>query len=239
MDAGASSACVSMSKSNRGNFFVGLDIGSAFVRTVIAQEAPGEDRLRVIGVGSVPSQGMRRGAVVDIEEAVQAVNSSVEQAETMAGMAAQDVMASIGGTEIFAQDSKGVVAVGKADGEVLSDDIQRVLQAAQSIPLPLNKEILHVLPKSYRLDDQKDIKDPLGMHGVRLEVDALIIGGSSPHVKNMARCIERLILVVQRPRLQCLRKVSFCMWLFCQSVRRILRTILRLDCVHPLIWLSR
>lgn len=185
-----------MSKSNRGNFFVGLDIGSAFVRTVIAQEAPGEDRLRIVGVGSLPSQGMRRGAVVDIEEAVQAVNASVEQAETMAGVAAQDVTVGLGGTEIFSQDSKGVVAVGKADGEVLNDDIQRVLQAAQSIPLPLNKEILHVLPKSYRLDDQKDIKDPLGMHGVRLEVDALIIGGSSPHIKNTARCVEQAGMVL-------------------------------------------
>jgi cell division protein FtsA len=180
-----------MSKSNRGNFLVGLDIGSSSIRTVIAQEVAGEDLLRVVGVGSVPALGIRRGAVVDIEEAVQAVNASVEQAETMAGVAVRDVTVSVGGADIFSQDSKGVVAVGKADGEVLEDDVQRVLQAAQSISLPLNKEILHVLPKSYRLDDQKNIKDPLGMHGVRLEADALIIGGSSPHLKNIARCVEQ------------------------------------------------
>jgi cell division protein FtsA len=180
-----------MSKSNRGNFLVGLDIGSSSVRTVIAQEVPGEGVPRVVGVGSVPSAGIRRGAVVDIEEAVRAVNASVEQAESMAGVAAQEVTASVGGSDIFSQDSKGVVAVGKADGEVLDDDIQRVLQAAQSISLPPNKEILHVLPKSYRLDDQKNIKDPLGMHGVRLEADALIIGASSPHLKNISRCVEQ------------------------------------------------
>jgi cell division protein FtsA len=180
-----------MSKSNRGNFLVGLDIGSSSIHTVIAQEIAGENTLRVVGVGSAPASGIRRGAVIDIEEAAQAVNVSVEQAEAMAGAAVEEVVVSVGGTDIFSQDSKGVVAVGKADGEVLEDDIQRVLQAAQSISLPLNKEILHVLPKSYRLDDQKNIKDPLGMHGVRLEVDALIIGGSSPHLKNIGRCVEQ------------------------------------------------
>lgn len=186
-----------MPKPSRGNLFVGLDVGSSSIRTVIAQEMPGEDLLRVVGVGAVPSAGIRRGAVVDIEEAAQALNASVEQAESMAGIAVREVFASVGGPDIFSQDSKGVVAVGKADGEVLEDDVQRVLQAAQSISLPLNREILHVLPKSYRLDDQKDIKDPLGMHGVRLEVDALIVGVSTPHLKNVSRCVEQAGMVLE------------------------------------------
>ncbi len=178
--------------SQRGQYIVGLDIGSSSIKTVIAQEVPEEAMLRVIGVGISPSSGIRRGAVADMEEAVRSMNASIEQAETMAGVSVEQVTVNVGGTEIFSQDAKGVVAVGKADGEVLEDDIQRVLHAAQTIAVPLNKEIIHVLPRGYRLDDQKDIKDPSGMHGVRLEVDAMIIGGSSPHLKNVGRCIEHM-----------------------------------------------
>lgn len=177
--------------SQRGQFIVGLDIGSANIRTVIVQEVSGESLLRVVGVGTSPTLGIRRGAVTDAEEVIRAIIASIGQAETMAGVPVEQAVVGVGGTELFSQDSKGVVAVGKADGEVLEDDIQRVLQAAQSVSLPLNKEILHVLPKSYRLDDQKNIKDPLGMHGVRLEADTLIIGGSSPHLKNISRCVEQ------------------------------------------------
>jgi cell division protein FtsA len=178
--------------SQRGHYIVGLDIGSSHIKTVVAQEVPEESLLRVIGVGISPSIGIRRGAVADMEDAIQAINTSINQAETMAGVSVERVMVNVSGTEIFSQDAKGVVAVGKADGEVLEDDIARVLHAAQSVAIPLNKEILHVLPRSYRLDDQKDIKNPLGMHGVRLEADALIIGGSSPHLKNISRCIEQM-----------------------------------------------
>lgn len=178
--------------SQQGHYIVGLDIGSAHIKTVIVQATPDESLLRVLGVGIVPASGIRRGAVIDVEAAVRAMNASIEQAETMAGVPVEHVMVSVGGTEIFSQEAKGVVAVGKADGEVLEDDIARVLHAAQSVAVPLNKEILHILPRSYRLDDQKDIKDPSGMHGVRLEADTLIIGGSSPHLKNIIRCIEQM-----------------------------------------------
>lgn len=178
--------------SQQGPYIVGLDIGSAHIKTVITQVVPDESSVRVLGVGSSASAGIRRGAVVDVEDAVRSMNASIEQAETMAGVSVDHVVVSVGGTEIFLQDAKGVVAVGKADGEVLEDDISRVLHAAQAVAVPLNKEILHVLPRSYRLDDQKDIKDPSGMHGVRLEVDTLIIGGSSPHLKNMVRCVEQM-----------------------------------------------
>lgn len=178
--------------SQRGQYIVGLDIGSANIKTVITQAVPDESLLRVLGVGIAPAAGIRRGVVVSVEEAAHAINASIDQAEKMAGIAVDHVMVNIGGTEIFSQNAKGVVAVGKADGEVLEDDIARVLHAAQSVAIPLNKEILHVLPRSYRLDDQKDIKDPLGMHGVRLEVDALLIGGATSHLKNIARCVEQM-----------------------------------------------
>ncbi len=178
--------------SQRGHYIVGLDIGSASIKTIIAQEVPEESLLRVVGVGSAPSAGIRRGAIVDIEDAVQSINTSIGQAESMAGIAVEQVIINVSGTEVFSQTAKGVVAVGKADGEVLEDDIARVLHAAQSVAIPLNKEILHILPRSYRLDDQKDIRDPLSMHGVRLEVDALLIGGSSSHIKNISRCLEQM-----------------------------------------------
>jgi cell division protein FtsA len=178
--------------SQRGRSIVGLDIGSANIKVVIAQEVPEESLLRVVGVGIAPSAGIRRGVVTDAEGASRSIGLAIDQAEKMAGVSVEQVIVNISGTEIFSQNAKGVVAVGKADGEVLEDDIARVLHAAQSVVIPLNKEILHILPRSYRLDDQKDIKDPLGMHGVRLEADALIVGGSSSHLKNIARCIEQL-----------------------------------------------
>lgn len=185
-----------MSMSQRGRYIVGLDIGSSFIKTVILQETTDDVLMRVLGVGKVPSSGIRRGAVVSIEEAAEAVSASLAQAESMAGVSIRSVTLCIGGAELFSQDAKGVVAVGKSDGEVLPDDVQRVLHSAQSVAVPLNKEIIHALPKTYRLDDQKDIKDPVGMRGVRLEADALIIGGSAPHLKNMMRCVEHANLNV-------------------------------------------
>jgi cell division protein FtsA len=182
--------------SQRGRIIVGLDIGSSTIKTVIVEEVSEDALLRVLGVGIVPSAGILRGAIIDIEEAVKSVNASLEQAERMAGVSAEQVMVGVGGVDVFAQIAKGVVAVGKADGEVLEDDVARVLGAAQSIAVPLNKEILHLLPRKYRLDDQKNIKDPLGMHGVRLEVDALLLGAPSPLLKNTSRCIEQVGLTV-------------------------------------------
>lgn len=178
--------------SQRGHYIVGLDIGSASIKTVIAQEVPDESLLRVVGVGVAPALGIRRGSIIDMDDAIRAIGFSIEQAEKMSGVSVEQVMVNIGGVDIFSQQAKGVVAVGKADGEVLEDDIARVLHAAQSMAIPLNKEILHILPRNYRLDDQSSIKDPLGMRGVRLEADALLIGGSSSHIKSVSRCVEQL-----------------------------------------------
>lgn len=169
---------------------VGLDIGSSNVRTVIAQIIPAEENLRVIGVGTAPSFGVRRGIIVDLEEIIKSINESMALAERTAGVEVQYVISGIGGNHISSQYSKCVIAVGRADGEVVADDISRVINAAQAISIPPNKEIIHIIPKSYSLDDQKSIRDPLGMSGVRLEVDAMIIEGSTPHIKNLSKCIE-------------------------------------------------
>lgn len=176
----------------KSDVIVGLDIGSGTIRTVIA--VPGKERelLRIVGVGAVPSSGVRRGSVVDMDAAVRALLESISRAEGMSGIRVDQVVVALGGHEVFFRQTTGVVAVGKADGEVLEDDVNRVLeQARQSAPLSPNQEILHIIPKQYRLDDEKNIKDPLGMNGVRLEVSALLVGDASQHTKNIARALEQ------------------------------------------------
>lgn len=174
------------------DLIVGLDIGSSNVRTVIAQIlSPEEEKPRIIGVGVSPSAGVRKGIIIDLDETVKAINDSVEQAERTAGVNVSHALVSVGGNHITSQFSKGVIAVGRADGEVTPDDIERVIGAAQAISVPPNKEIIHIIPKDYSLDDQKNIKDPLGMNGVRLEVDTFIIEGTTPYLKNLSKCVEQ------------------------------------------------
>lgn len=176
---------------------VGIDVGSSFVRTVIVQSFSTEEPVRIIGVGIAESFGLRKGVIVDIEEAIKAINESVEKAEKNSGVTVSSAIVSLGGNHIVSQSSKGVIAVGRADGEVVADDIERVINAAQAISVPANKEIVHIIPKNYFLDDQKNIKDPLGMTGVRLEVDATIIEGATPVIKNLAKCVEQAGIKVE------------------------------------------
>jgi len=175
----------------KSDIIVGIDVGSTNVRTVIVQVFPEEEVPRVIGVGISESTGIRKGMIVDLDEAIKSVNESVEKAERSTGISVDKAIVSIGGNHISSQNSKGVIAVGRADGEVTEDDIERVINAAQAISVPANKEIIHIIPRNYSLDDQKNIKDPLGMNGVRLEVDAMIIEGSTPVIKNLQKSIEQ------------------------------------------------
>ena len=171
------------------NIIVGIDIGSFNVRTVIAQRLRGEEQLRIVGVGSVPSLGMRRGVIIDTDDVAKSINESVEIAKNTAGINVRKAVINIGGCDIEFQDSKGVIAIGRADGEVAEDDINRVISETQNIALPMNKEIVHVIARKYRLDDQDNIKNPLGMKGVRLEVDALVIESTTTNVKNISKCL--------------------------------------------------
>jgi len=173
------------------HIIVGLDIGTATVRAVIAEVAKDGGVPRVIGVGTALSVGIRRGIVVQPEDVAKTVNAALSAAEHMAGVPAEDVTASLSGTELFAQVAQGVVAVGKSDGEVTEEDLERLVEETQMrMVLSPNKEILHVVPQSYRLDDEANIKDPLGLKGVRLEVSALVIGTASNHLKNLTRSLE-------------------------------------------------
>lgn len=173
------------------DIIVGIDIGSSSVRTVITRVFPEEEKPRIIGVGFANSTGVRKGVITDLEEATKSINESVEQAERTSGVAVSQALVSIGGNHITSQHSKGVVAVGRADGEVAEDDIERVINAAQAISIPANKEIIHIIPENYTLDDSKNIKDPLHMNGVRLEVDAMIVEGSTPFIRNLTKCFDQ------------------------------------------------
>lgn len=174
----------------RERIITGLDIGSHSVKTVIAKKIGKDERLQIIGVGVAPSLGVRKGVIVDIDEAIESIKSSIGEAERLAGVAVREVAANLDGAHITSKISKGVVAVSRADQEISSEDISRVMSAAEAVSLPLNKDILHVLPQEFIIDGERDIKDPLGMHGVRLELNALIVECSTPVLKNIGKCID-------------------------------------------------
>ena len=167
-------------------YIAGIDIGTHSVR-VVQVKIDAEGQLpAVVGAVSVPSAGLRRGVVVDLDEAVTALSTALEKVERMTAVPLTSSFVAVGGAHIASLTSKGVIAVSKADGEVSEADVVRVIDAAQAVSIPPNREVLHVIPKAFILDGQEGIKDPLGMTGVRLEVDTTIVHGSSPLVKNLA-----------------------------------------------------
>lgn len=168
---------------------VGLDVGSTKIATVVGQ--PHEGVIDIIGVGKSSSSGLRKGMVTDIEETVSSISVSLEEAERMSGTPLQDAFVSIGGTSIVAENSKGVIAVSRADGEISESDVNRVIEAARAIPNSPNQEIIHVIPRSFTIDGQTGIKDPVGMSGIRLEVDALVVSTSTSSVKNLSKCVNQ------------------------------------------------
>jgi len=169
-----------------------LDIGSSKVRVVVAVVDGSREEYRVpnvIGVGLSPSLGMRKGHVIDVEELIHNIISSVEDAERMAGVPVNHVFVGLSGSHIEAFDSRGVIAISGA--EITVDDVARVLEAAQAVSIPPNRRILHIAPKSYAVDEQRGIKNPVGMTGIRLEVEAHIITGHIQHVKNIEKCVDQ------------------------------------------------
>lgn len=172
----------------RDKIITAIDIGSSKVTTIIASYL-GQERISVIGVSTTASLGLRKGQVVDIDEAVRSISESVEAAERMAGISVGSAVVSIGGAHIQSQNSKGVVAVSQPEGEITAHDVTRVVEAAQAVSLPSSREILHVLPRDFAVDSQAGIKDPVGMTGVRLEVDTQIVTGSTTAIRNLAKCV--------------------------------------------------
>jgi len=176
---------------SKGDILIGIDIGTSAVRTIISQKQADSSSPLVLGIGVANSFGINNGVIVDIEETVNAINESKEQAERMAGVPVEHAYISISGNHISSQFSKGVVAVSRADGEISEEDVNRVITASQAISMPSNKEIIDVIPCSYTIDGQEQIKDPIGMNGVRLEVNSLVVQGSIPFIKNLYKCIQR------------------------------------------------
>jgi len=176
---------------------VGLDVGSCFIRTVVAKIRADQTKPQIIGVSQVPSFGLRRGVVVDIEEAVKNISQSVQEAERNSGVSIERAYISLSGNHITSRISKGVVAVSRADSEISREDVERAINAASAISILPNREILHVIPRSFSVDDQRGIRDPVGMNGVRLEVDTLIIEGATPFIKNLTKCISEVGLEIE------------------------------------------
>lgn len=168
-----------------------VDVGTSKITTLIATLSE-EAEAQVSGVSTVISRGLRKGQVVNIEEATGAISQSLEAAERMAGTSAATAYISVGGNHIASQNSHGVVAVADPDKEITQQDVKRVIEAAKAVSLPSSREILHVLPRGYIVDSQEGIVDPVGMTGVRLEVDTHLVTGGSTAVRNLRKCVEEL-----------------------------------------------
>ena len=171
-------------------YAVGLDVGTSTVRVVVGHIEDPTQAPNIVGVASETNSGMRKGTVVNLVNVAQAVDKALESAERMSGHQIQSATVSINGAHIVGISSKGVIAVGANGHEIAPGDIDRVHEAATVLQLPANREIVEVTPRSYQLDGQENIKDPLGMTGVRLEVDAHVITALAPHVKNLEKACE-------------------------------------------------
>lgn len=179
---------------SQGSLLTGIDIGSSHIRMVIGSSVTrehGSRELTILGAVEVPSQGISKGSVTSIDDAVASVSRCLEHAERMTGQAIQTAWVGIGGTHIVAQESKGVVGVARSDGEIREEDVDRAIEAARTVATPSNHEILHVIPKSFTVDGQRGVKDPVGMTGIRVEVDTLIVQGLSSQIKNVTKGVYR------------------------------------------------
>ena len=177
---------------------VGLDIGTSAIRAIVAEKLE-SGVLQIIGVGTGVSQGLRKGAVVNIEKTVQGIHESIEAAEMMSGVEIIHCITGIGGTHIEGLNSRGIVAVtdkGKGNREIDQQDIDRVIEAAKAVVIPMDRRVMHVVPQSYIVDEQRGVKDPRNMIGVRIEAEVHIVTGSVTCMKNIIDCVKRANLQV-------------------------------------------
>ncbi|MBX7138323.1 MAG: cell division protein FtsA [Oligoflexia bacterium] len=179
---------------NKANVLVGLDIGTTNVTVALGEVFP-DGRVDVIGVGTSPSRGLRKGVVINIEGTVQSIAAAVQQAETMAGVEVGAVYAAISGNHIKGFNSHGIVGIKRK--EVSQLDIEKVIEAAKAVAIPLDREVLHVLPQEFIIDEQDGIREPLGMSGVRLEARVHIVTGAVASAQNIVKCANRCGLSVQ------------------------------------------
>ncbi|MDP3245200.1 MAG: cell division protein FtsA [bacterium] len=180
-------------------FITGLDIGSSAIRIVTGQLLEKNDGvdLQIIAAADAPAGGISKGIITSIEDATASVSYCLEKVERMIGTTLSSTWVGISGQHIITEESRGVIAVSKPDGEIKEEDVERAIDAARTVATPLNYEILHVIPRSFTIDGQPNIKDPIGMTGIRLEVDAQIIQGLSSQIKNLTKCIYRTGLDIE------------------------------------------
>lgn len=167
----------------------GVDIGTTKIGCIIAEVS--EEEVRIIGVGAAQSEGLKYGVVVDVDKTVRSIQAAVKKAEDMADVDVDAVFVGIAGDHIRSINGRGVVAISGEEGEVTSDDVRRVIDAAKAVALPIDREIIHILPQEFMVDDMKGIRDPVGMKGVRLEAEVHIVTGAIASAQNLHRCIEK------------------------------------------------
>lgn len=177
------------------NVFVGLDIGTTKIACIIS-ELDSNGELKIVGVGVSPSDGLRKGVVVNIDKTVRSIQKAVEEAELMAGVDVDSVYVGIAGDHIRAINSRGVVAISREDNEITELDVVRAIDAAKAVSIPMDREILHVIPQEYVVDDQNGIKDPIGMCGVRLETQVHIVTGAVTSAQNIYKSVDKAGLKV-------------------------------------------
>jgi cell division protein FtsA len=170
------------------NLIVGLDIGTSKIVATVAEITP-EGRMEIIGLGQCPSRGLKKGVVVNIESTVTAIQRALEEAELMADCKIRDVITGIAGSHIKSFNSHGMVAI--KDKEVTQADVERVIETAKAVNIPMDQQILHVLTQEFIIDGQEDVREPLGMSGIRLEVKVHIVTGAVSAAQNIMKCIRR------------------------------------------------
>ncbi len=180
----------------RGDTIVGLDVGSTKVAVIIGSMSP-DGQMQIIGFGSVPSAGIRRGSIIDIENTVRSIEGAIERAEQMSGRAIDGGYVGITGISIASINNRGVVAVADPEQEIAREDVERVLQAARVISLPHDRRVVHVIPRQFIVDGNENILDPVGMSGSRLEVETQIVTIANAAVQNLLKCCERAGFRVQ------------------------------------------
>ncbi len=182
-----------MTKRNDKRLIVGLDIGTSKIAAIVAEVSSDGD-VEIIGMGKHAARGMKKGVVINIESTVQSIKRAVEEAELMAGCEIHSVFVGVAGSHISSLNSHGMVAI--RDKEVSIEDLDRVMDAARAVAISTDQKILHVLPQQFIIDDQEGIREPIGMSGVRLEVDVHMVTGAESAVQNIIKCIERCDLEV-------------------------------------------
>ncbi|MDP3878075.1 MAG: cell division protein FtsA [Methylobacter sp.] len=182
-----------MAKKTERNLIVGLDIGTSKVAAIVG-ELSIDGNIEIIGIGSTPSRGLKKGVVVNLESTVQSIQRAIEEAELMAGCQIKSVYAGIAGSHIRSLNSHGIVAI--KDKEVTQYDIDRVIDSARAVAIPADQKILHILPQEFVIDLQEGIKEPIGMSGIRLEAKVHMVTGSVSASQNIVKCIRRCGLEV-------------------------------------------